>query len=442
MDLRKELVDLDKQYVWHPYTDLDRWEGEEARLVAAACEGAWITDVDGRRYLDANGSWWVSSLGHRHPRLVAALTRQAQSLPHVALAGITHEPAAKLAAELVALAPGAGVAPADERLTRAFFSDDGSTAVEVALKLCAQYWAQNGRPRRTRFVTLTGAFHGETIGATSIGGLPEFRSVFGPLLFEVVTVPSPAEPNGWARAFAEVERALAERGEEIAGVVVEPLLQGAGGMQVYDPAFLRALREATRAADTFLIADEVFTGFGRTGDTFACDVAGIVPDVLCMAKALSGGLLPFGATLASTRIYDGFRGGRERAFNYGHSYCGNPLGAAVAREVLAVMRDEDVVAQVRARAPRIEAAFRALAEEVPGVVRPRALGMMGAVDLGEGGYMAGSGWRVYEAALRRGVVLRPLGSTVYIAPMLTLPDAELELLLGVVRESLLEVAGG
>jgi len=441
MDLRNELVDLDKRYVWHPYTDLDRWEGEEARLVAASCEGAWITDVDGRRYLDANGSWWVSSLGHRHPRLVAALMKQAQTLPHVALAGITHDPAARLAAELVEVAPGAETAPAEQRLSRAFFSDDGSTAVEVALKLCAQYWAQNGRPRRTRFITLTGAFHGETIGATSVGGVPEFRSVFGPLLFEVVTVPSPAEPDGWARAFAEVERALAERGEEIAGVVVEPLLQGAGGMQVYDPGFLRALREATRAQDTFLIADEVFTGFGRTGATFACELAGIVPDVLCMAKALSGGLLPFGATLASARIYEGFRGGRERAFNYGHSYCGNPLGAAVAREVLAVMRDEEVIAGVRARAPRIEAAFRAMAEEIPGVVRPRALGMMGAVDLGEGGYLAGSGWRVYEAALRRNVLLRPLGSTVYIAPMLTLPEAELEALLGVVRECLLEVAG-
>ena len=441
MDLRSELIDLDKRFVWHPYTDLDRWEGEEARLVAASCEGAWITDVDGRRYLDANGSWWVSSLGHRHPRLIEALTRQAGALPHVALAGITHEPAARLAAELAQVAPGAGVAPPEQQLTRTFFSDDGSTAVEVALKLCAQYWAQNGRPKRTRFITLSGAFHGETMGSTSVGGVAEFREVFAPLLFEVVTVPSPAEENGWERAISGIEEALRTRGDEIAGVIVEPLLQGASGMQVYDGAFLRRVREATRAADTFLIADEVFTGLGRTGAMTACERAGVVPDVLCLAKALSGGLLPFAATLATTRIYEGFRGGRERSFNYGHSYCGNPLGAAVGREVLAVLRDEDAIARVQARAPKIEAAFRELADTLPGLERPRALGMMGAVDLGGGGYLAGSGWKVYEAALRRGVVLRPLGSTVYIAPMLTLPDADLDLLLGVVRESIAEVVG-
>lgn len=437
---RASLVELDKRHVWHPYTAMEDYIARTDPLVVERAEGPYLWDADGRRYLDANGSWWVTTLGHRHPRLLAALARQAGSLAHVALAGITHAPAARLAAELAQLAPGARTAPAQERLTRAFFVDNGSTAVEVALKMAAQYWAQNGRPQRVRFLCLSGAFHGETLGATAVGGVPAFRDVFGPLLMDALVLPSPGEAGGWERAVEAVERELRERGDDVAGVVLEPLLQGAGGMLTYGPEYVRRVREATRAADTFLIADEVFTGFGRTGPMFAVEAAGVVPDLLCLAKALSGGLLPFGVTLASERVFGGFLGGKERALYYGHSYCGNPLGAAVAREVLAVYRDEDVLGQVARRAPRIEAAFRRMAEELPGVVRPRALGMVGAVDLGEGGYLASRGWRVYEAARRRGLYLRPLGDTVYVAPALNIPDAALEELLAGVHESLQEAA--
>ncbi len=438
------LIALDKRHVWHPYTAMERYLADTRPLVISAAEGVHLTAADGRRYLDANGSWWVSTLGHRHPRLVKALVEQASTLPHVSLAGITHAPAARLGAELCALAPGAGDAqlPAQRRLTRVFYSDNGSTAVEVAVKMAAQYWAQNGRPARTRFITLSQSFHGETMGATSVGGISVFRQVFGPLLFDVVHLPSPADPEGLSRALELLAATLQAGGDQIAGVVVEPLLQGAGGMRIHPPGFLRAVREATLAADTFLIADEVFTGFGRTGSLFACDQAQVVPDLLCLAKSLSGGLLPFAATLASERIFSGFLGGEERALYYGHSYCGNPLGAAVALETLAVMKDEAVLAQVQRKAPKISAAFERIAATVPGAVRPRAIGMVGAVDLGEGGYLARSGWRVYEAALARGVYLRPLGSTVYIAPALNIPDAALETLLGVVEESMREVAKG
>ncbi|WP_037583763.1 adenosylmethionine--8-amino-7-oxononanoate transaminase [Stigmatella aurantiaca] len=441
---REDIVSLDKRHVWHPYTAMEAYIGVTDPLVVVGSEGPYLVDADGRRYLDANGSWWVSTLGHRHPRLVKALVEQAGTLAHVSLAGVTHEPAARLAAELVALAPGAGKegVPGGERLSRVFYVDNGSTAVEVAIKMAAQYWAQNGRPRRTRFITLSGAFHGETLGATSVGGVPAFRDVFGPLLFDVVHVPSPSEEGGWERAFAEVERALKAFPDEVAGVIVEPVVQGAAGMQVYAPAFVRAVREATRAVDTFLIADEVFTGLGRTGARFACELGGVVPDLLCLAKALSGGLMPFAATLATERVFSGFLGGRERALYYGHSYCGNPLGAAVAREVLAVYRDEDVLGQVARKAPRVKAAFERMAERVPGVVRPRALGMVGAVDLGGGGYLAGGGWRVYEAARRRGLYLRPLGDTVYISPALNIPEDALEALLSGVEESLREAAAG
>lgn len=441
---RADIVALDKRYVWHPYTAMDEYIARTDPLVVVRAEGPYLYDADGTRYLDANGSWWVSTLGHRHPRLVRAITEQAGAFPHTSLAGVTHEPAARLARELVALAPGAerGDVPAGEWLSRVFYSDNGSTAVEVAIKMVAQYWAQNGRPGRTRFLTLSGAFHGETMGSTSVGGVGLFRDIFGPLLFDVVHVPSPAEPGGWERAFAQVEAALRQQSEEIAAVILEPVVQGAAGMQVYAPGFVRAVREATRAVDTFLIADEVFTGLGRTGARFACDLAGVVPDLLCLAKALSGGLLPFAATLATERVFAGFGGGRERALYYGHSYCGNPLGAAVAREVLAVYRDEDVLGQVARKAPRVKEAFERMAETIPGVTRPRALGMVGAVDLGGGGYLARGGWRVYEAARRRGLYLRPLGDTVYVAPALNIPDAALEELLAGVEASLREVAAG
>ncbi|QQR44868.1 adenosylmethionine--8-amino-7-oxononanoate transaminase [Myxococcus xanthus] len=441
---RADIVGLDKAHVWHPYTAMEAYIAETDPLVVVRSEGAYLHDADGTRYLDANGSWWVSTLGHRHPRLMRALAEQAAALPHVSLAGITHEPAALLASELAAIAPGSdrpGL-PASERLSRVFYSDNGSTAVEVAIKMAAQYWAQNGQPRRTRFITLSGAFHGETMGATSVGGVPLFREVFGPLLFDVVHVPSPAEEGGWARAFEQVQSTLRAHPEEIAGVILEPVLQGAAGMVMYSPDFVRAVREATREVDTFLIADEVFTGLGRTGARFAVDLAGVVPDMLCLAKALSGGILPFGATLASERVFSGFLGASNRALYYGHSYCGNPLGAAIAREVLAVYRDEDVMGQVARKAPRVKAAFERMAASIPGLVRPRAVGMVGAVDLGGGGYLARGGWRVYEAARRRGLYLRPMGDTVYIAPALTISDEALEELLSGVEASLQEVAGG
>ena len=439
---RSEIVAADKRFVWHPYTQMDRYLREDPMVIVAA-EGPYLVDADGARYLDANGSWWVSTLGHRHPRLVKALTRQAETLPHVSLAGCTHEAAAVLAGELVALAPGRDqpALPEAKRLGKVFFSDNGSTAVESALKMAAQYWAQKGQSQRKRFVSVRAAFHGETVGATSVGGVDAFREVFAPLLFDVVHLPSPAERGGWEEAVRVLESLLESQRKEIAAVIVEPLLQGAGGMFVQPPEFLRRVREATRTADVLLIADEVFTGFGRTGTWFACDQAQVVPDLLCVAKALSGGLLPFAATLATHEIFDGFRGEKARAFFYGHSYSGNPLGAAVAREVLAVYRDEDVLGQVARKAPRIASRFHSMAQ-IAGATRPRCIGMVGALDLSEGSYFGEAGWKVYAAARRRGLYLRPLGDTVYIAPALNIPDDALEALLDGVEASLREVLLG
>ncbi|MCG8587030.1 MAG: adenosylmethionine--8-amino-7-oxononanoate transaminase, partial [Pirellulales bacterium] len=386
----------------------------------------WLEDVNGNRYLDANGSWWVNTLGHAHPRLVRALADQAEQLAHCSMAGVTNPNAILLARDLVEIAP--------DGLERVFFSDDGSTAVEVAVKIAFQYWQQNGRPKRSRFVALSSAFHGDTLGAVALGGVEAFRSAFGPLLMDVVHGPEPSDELGWQHAIDHIEDALRASPDEIAGVIVEPMIQGAAGMRIWPAEQLARLRDITNDVDTFLIADEVFTGYARTAKMWACDHAGIVPDMMCVAKAFSGGMLPMAATLATARVYDGFRGDKSRALMHGHSFCGNPLGAAVAREVIAVYRDEDVLGQVQRKAPIIADAFERL-ERLPGVLRTRSLGMVAAADLGDGGYGGRIGWRVYEEALGRGVYLRPLGDTVYITPPLTIPDADLQTLLDVVHES-------
>lgn len=440
MTSRDEILALDRAFVWHPYTPAH--DESIPPLVVARAEGPYFWDIDGSRYIDGNSSWWVATLGHRHPRLLRALGEQARSLTHIALGGLTHEPAALLAQELVATMPGHDdpSLTSDRRLRRVFYSDDGSTSVEVAIKLCAQYCAQNGLAHRRRFIALRGGFHGETIGATSVGGIEVFRSVYGPLLFDVFRAPSPCEPDGWQRAFEAIDEALT-RQSDIVAVIVEPLVQGADGMRIYSPEFLQALRASCDRADVFLIADEVFTGLGRTGTFWACEQARIVPDVLCTAKGLSGALFPFAATVVNERVYDGFRGGRERAFLYGHSYCGNPLGCAVAREVLAVYRDECVLDQVQRNAPIIERAFVAMQERFPSLRRPRALGAIGAIDLGDSGYLSDAGWRVYAEARKRGAYIRPLGDTVYIAPPLTIDRQTLEELLSIVEESIATVIG-
>ena len=373
----------------------------------------------------------MAALGHNHPRLVEALRRQAERNCHSALAGMTHEPAAELAEALCRVAP-AG-------LEHVFYSDDGSTAVEVALKLALQYWHQSGRPERTRFVALDGAFHGETLGVTAHRrrrGLP-------PPVRRRARRAAP-HPVARRRLGAGGRRPSPTRSSDTAArsrrVVLEPIVQGAAGMRISDPAFLRAARELCDRHDVLLVADEVFTGYGRTGPMWACEHAGVAPDLLCTAKGFTGGMLPMAATLASERVERGFRGADERAFYYGHSFCGNPLGAAVALEVLRVYEDERVLERARPKADAHRARLRASSAALPGVAGTRALGMIGALDLAGGaGYLERAGWRVYDEALRRGAYLRPLGNVVYVAPPLNIPDDVLDELLAAVRDSVAAV---
>lgn len=443
-----DVLAADRAHLWHPYTPMDEWRARHDPLVVVGAEGPWLELSTGERLLDGNASWWVSTLGHNHPRLVAALQRQASKLCHVALAGITHEPAALLSRELAEVAP--------PGLDQVFFSDDGSTAIEAAVKMALQFHAQTGKPEKVRFLALDGAFHGETLGATSLGGVEVFRRPFASVVFDCVHVPSPAGDDVscaplWGEAFDAIAEIVEREHATIAAVVLEPLVQGAAGMRMYPPAYLRAVRDLCTKHDVLMIVDEVFTGYGRLGAMWACDLAQISPDLMCVAKGFTGGMLPMAATLATKRILAGFDGGRARAFLYGHSYTGNALGAAVAREVLAIYREEPIVAGVAERSARIVACGERLRGN-PLVRDFRALGAIGAFELrdlrrstraiptaettDDLGYTASIGWRVYDEARKRGAYLRPLGSVVYVTPALNIPLDDLDRLLAIVEESI------
>ncbi|HEY3593013.1 MAG TPA: aminotransferase class III-fold pyridoxal phosphate-dependent enzyme, partial [Polyangiaceae bacterium] len=368
------------------------------------------------------------------PRLIAAMARQAERMCHCSFGGITHEEGALLADELCGRAP--------PGLERVFYSDNGSTAIEVAVKLAVKFAALTGAPRRQRFVSLEGAFHGETLAATSLGGIELFRRSLGGILFDTIRVAAPSDGDAHQRAFEELRRVLATSPDEIAAVVLEPRVLGVAGMRIYGDEYLRQVRALCDRHDVLLVFDEVFTGYGRTGPMWACNAAGVSPDLLCLAKGFTGGVLPMAATLVTERVFRAFTGEASRTFYYGHSYCGHPLGAAIAREVLRIYDDEQILARAEPKARAIAAAFEAM-RELPNVARTRSLGMIGALDLRapEGapqGYLARAGWHVYEAARRRGVHLRPLGDVVYIAPPLNISDDDLEELLGKTREAVAE----
>jgi adenosylmethionine-8-amino-7-oxononanoate aminotransferase len=325
-------------------------------------------------------------------------------------------------------------------LSRVFFVDDGSTAIDAAVKMCAQGWRQLGKSDKTRFVALDGAYHGDTIGATSLGGLQVLRRLFAGVTLECVHAPFP-EAGAYERALSVMDRLLTDAGGTIAAVFVEPIVQGTAGMRIYDAELLRQLRALCDRHEAWLVADEVFTGYGRTGPMWACEHAGITPDIMCIGKAQSA-IVPMGAVLVRENVFGAFTGGRERAFLHGHTFCGNPIGAALALEMLAIYRDENVLEQVARKAPIIARAFQRIAA-LQGVERVRSIGMIGAADLAgdTAGYLGDIGWRVYREARKRGAYLRPLGSTVYVCPPLTISERDLEALLAILEESVVAAIG-
>lgn len=408
-------IEHDRRHVWHPYTQM---QTAPPPIPVVRGEGVYLFTAEGKRILDGISSWWVNIHGHSHPRLNRALAEQAAKLEQVIFAGFAHEPAARLARALVERAP--------EGLERVFYSDDGSTAVEVALKMAYQAWHHRGETQRTLFVALDDAYHGDTFGTMATGGSPVFHETFRDLFFEVRHVATPVSRQRPDHS-EELADLLVREGDRIAAVIVEPMLQGAGGMLVHPPEFLRQVRELTTEYDIPLIADEIFTGFGRTGRFFACEHASVLPDLMCVSKALTGGYLPLAATLASEEIFAAFLSeDRQRTFFHGHSYTGNPLACAVALESLALFEEENRLQRVA----ELESLFRQRLEHLashPRVRTTRALGPMAALEIesaGGTGYLAELGPRLYDAFMERGILLRPLGDVLYFLPPYVICDDE------------------
>ncbi|HET8819285.1 MAG TPA: adenosylmethionine--8-amino-7-oxononanoate transaminase [Xanthomonadaceae bacterium] len=439
--------DRDLAVLWHPCTQMREHPAVLPLVPIERGDGAWLVGFDGRRYLDAVSSWWTNLHGHAEPRIAAAIARQAGSLEQVILAGFSHAPAVELAERLLAIAPRQdGRAP----LAKVFYADNGSAGVEVALKMAFHWFRNRGETRRTKFVALENGYHGETLGALAVGDVPLYRRVYAPLLAEALFTPSPdayaAHPGETSEACAlragDALGALLDRhGGEVCAMILEPLVQCAGGMRMHHPAYLRRARELCDAHGVFLVADEIAVGFGRTGTMFACEQAGIAPDLLCTSKGLTGGFLPLAAVLATQALYDGFLDdSRERAFLHSHSYTGNPLACAAALASLGIFESDDVLARNRARAARMATLAQPLAGH-PHVADVRQCGMVVAFELARDGRRDTPfdpslrvGLHAYRKALELGVVLRPLGDILYWMPPYCVEDAELDLIAAATRE--------
>ena len=448
--LNRELVARDLAVLWHPCTQMKDHE-QMPPIPIRRGHGVWLEDFEGRRYLDAISSWWVNLFGHAHPTINAALKAQIERLEHVMLAGFTHEPAIQLAERLTQLAP--------QGLERCFYADNGSSAVEVALKMSYHYWRNRGQTGKTRFVTLENSYHGETLGALAAGNVPLYRDIYAPLLMPVFTAPSPdcyfrQHGESWgdcsARQFVAMERMLAERADEISAVIVEPLVQCAGGMRMYDPLYLKLLRDACDRHGVHLIADEIAVGFGRTGTLFACEQAGITPDFLCLSKGLTGGYLPLSAVLTRESIYQVFYDEYSalKGFLHSHSYTGNALACTAALASLDLFEQEDTIKRNYILAQSMAQATAHFAEH-PQVGEVRQTGMILAIEMAKDKpsrepypWQERRGLKVYQHALEKGVLLRPLGNVVYFMPPYVITPEEIHLLAEVAWEGIQIAAKG
>jgi adenosylmethionine-8-amino-7-oxononanoate aminotransferase len=444
---KAELLRLDRAHVWHPCTQEKDHELLPPIPIARG-EGSWLIDVDGKRYLDGVSSWWVNLFGHNHPRLNRALHEQAAKISHHIFAGFTHQPAVELAERLCALAPG--------NLTRVFFADNGSSAIEAALKMSFQYWQQSGRPQKRRFLSLTEAYHGETLGALAIGGCKLYRDIYQPLLLDTLQVQGPdcfrcpyglQRDSCGAECFAALEQIAQAHHEELAAIIVEPLIQAAAGMRIYPPLYLQKLRALCDRLAIHYIADEIAVGFGRTGKMFANEHAGVGPDLLCLSKGISGGYLPLSVVLSTEEIYQAFYDDYPtmKAFLHSHSYTGNVLACALAVEVQKIFVEEDILAQLPAKMARFDTAAPRFSE-LEHVGEFRRCGMVAAIELVQDKatktrypWQERRGYQVYQQALQRGALLRPLGNVIYFMPPLTIKAEELDLLLEIAYDALLAV---
>ncbi|SNS91399.1 adenosylmethionine--8-amino-7-oxononanoate transaminase [Pseudomonas segetis] len=444
MSLNDQWMQRDLAVVWHPCTQMK--DHEQLPLVPIKRgEGVWLEDFDGKRYLDAVSSWWVNVFGHCNPRINQRIKDQVDQLEHVILAGCSHQPVIELSERLVKLTP--------DGLDRVFYADNGSSCIEIALKMSFHYWLNIGQPAKKRFITLSNSYHGETVAAMSVGDVALFTDTYKALLLDTIKVPSPDcynRPKGvsWEEhsrlMFTHMEQALAEHHHEVSAVIVEPLIQGAGGMRMYHPVYLTLLREACDRYGVHLILDEIAVGFGRTGTMFACEQAGIRPDFLCLSKALTGGYLPLAACLTTDTIYQAFYDDYStlRAFLHSHSYTGNPLACAAALATLDIFEQDNVIEANRALSQRMGDATAHLADH-PNVAEVRQTGMALAIEMvADKGSKTPYPWqerrglKVYQHALERGALLRPLGSVVYFLPPYVITPEQIDFLAEVASEGI------
>jgi adenosylmethionine-8-amino-7-oxononanoate aminotransferase len=424
-----DLRALDREVLWHPFTQQQGWIAEDAPIIERG-EGCTLFDTDGTAYLDGVSSLWCTVHGHRHPALDAAVRAQLDRVAHTTMLGLSHPPAIELAEKLLAVAP-----KGDRELTRVFYSDNGSTANEIALKMAFQWHKIRGDEQRTKFVYLDMSYHGDTIGSVSVGGIDLFHTLFRPMLFDGLRT-VPGDP-------ADLERILAEHGHEVAALIMEPLVQGAAGMLMHPEGYLRAVRELCDRYDVLMICDEVATGFGRTGTMFACEQEGVVPDIMSVAKGLTGGYLPLAATLATERIYQGFLGEFQefKTFFHGHTYTGNPLACAAAIATLDVFEQEGTLAALQ---PKLELLGELLDEHVAPlstIAEIRRLGTMVGIELTDFPLESRMGHQVTLAARERGAIVRPLGDVIVLMPPLAITEDELRRLVAITAEAIAVATG-
>ena len=444
----------DLAVLWHPCTQMKDHE-QLPMIPVRRGKGVWLEDFEGNRYLDAISSWWVNIFGHANPHINAAVSRQLSELEHVLLAGFTHEPVIRLSEKLVAISP--------PELKRCFFTDNGSSAVEVALKMSFHYWlnkdgfgkrsVNNTKPKRTKFINLANSYHGETLGALAVGDVSLYKDTYEPLLMQPITVPSPdnyfreageSTSEYTVRQFAVMEETLERHAGEVCAVIIEPLVQVAGNVRMYDAVYLEMLRAACDRYDVHLIADEVAVGFGRTGTMFACDQAGISPDFMCLSKGLTGGYLPLATVLTTNKVYEAFYDDYENltAFLHSHSYTGNALGCSAALATLELFEKSDVINNNKDLAKQMGHSVAELVDH-PHVSEVRQCGMIVAMEMVKQKtnkvaypWQERRGLKVYEHALSKGVLLRPLSNVVYFMPPYIINEEEITLMASVAREGI------
>jgi adenosylmethionine-8-amino-7-oxononanoate transaminase len=444
---QKRIEGMDKKYLWHPFTQMQEWV-EQSPLIITEGRGTYIKDARGRWYIDSISSLWVTVHGHRKQEIDTAIKEQLDKISHSTLLGFTNPLAAELAEKLVQITP--------DRLSRVFYSDNGSTAVEVGLKIAYQYWQQRGVKGKKKFLSLKNAYHGDTIGAVSVGGIDLFHKVYSPLLFKSFKAPSPycyrcelgkKYPSCSLSCLKQMEKILKRDHGEIAALIIEPLVQGAAGMILSPPQYLKGVQGLCRKYNVLLIADEVATGFGRTGTLFACDHEGVRPDIMCLAKGITGGYLPLAATVTTEKIYRAFLGKYEdlKTFFHGHTYSGNQLACAAALASLNVFRKERTLQKLQTKIDLLEKELDAIAG-MPHVGDVRQKGFMVGIELVRDrktkepyALEERIGWKVCSRARLKGVLIRPLGDVIVLMPPLSISRDELKSLLRVTGEAIKEI---